>query len=70
LSKPYFSLCSTEYHFPADENAGGERASNGTWTGVFGQFQKKEVDVSNVVFSMTARRTEIVDFSVPALRVR
>jgi hypothetical protein len=53
-----------------DENAGGEVTSNGTWTGVFGQFQKKEAEVSNVVFSMTARRLDIVDYSVPTLRVR
>jgi hypothetical protein len=53
-----------------DENAGGERAPNGTWTGVFGLFQRREADVSNVVFSMTARRLDVVDFSVPVLRVR
>jgi hypothetical protein len=63
-------LCSTEYHFPADENAGGERAPNGTWTGVFGLFQRRETEVSNVVFSMTARRMDVVDFSFPVLGVR
>jgi hypothetical protein len=33
-------------------------------------FQRKEAEVSNVVFSMMARRMDVVDFSVPVLRVR
>jgi hypothetical protein len=37
---------------------------------VFGLFQRREVDVTNVVFSMTARRMDIVDFTVPVLSVR
>jgi hypothetical protein len=53
-----------------DENAGGERAPNGTWTGVFGLFQRKETEVTNVVFSMLARRMDVVDFSVPVFRTR
>jgi hypothetical protein len=65
-----FCLCSTEYCFPTDENAGGERNLDGNWTGVFGMFQRKEVEVSNVVFSMMARRMDIVDYSVPVHRVR
>jgi hypothetical protein len=37
---------------------------------VFGLFQQREAEVSNVVFSMTARRMDVVDFSVPVVRVR
>jgi hypothetical protein len=37
---------------------------------VFGLFQRKEAEVTNVVFSMVARRMDVVDFSVPVSRIR
>ena len=65
-----FRLCSTDYHFPMDENTGGDRNPNGTWTGVFGMFQREEVAITNTVFSMVSRRMEILDYSVPTLEIR
>jgi hypothetical protein len=63
-------LCSTEYHFPTDENASGDRNPNGTWTGVFGMFQREEVEITNLVLAMVSMRLEIVDYSFPTLEIR
>jgi hypothetical protein len=53
-----------------DENSGGDRNPNGTWTGVHGMFQREEVTITNVVFSMVSTRMEILDYSVPTLEIR
>jgi hypothetical protein len=53
-----------------DENIGGSRTPNGSWTGVFGMFQRNEADVSNVVLSMVSMRMEILDYSVPTLEIK
>jgi len=63
-------LCSTEYHFPTDENTAGYKNPNGTWTGVFGMIQRDEVEITNVVLSMVSMRIEIVDYSFPTLEIR
>jgi hypothetical protein len=60
-----FLSCSTEYHFPVDGNSVGDRNPNGTWTGVFGMFQRDEVAITNLVFTMGSMRMEIVDYSFP-----
>jgi hypothetical protein len=70
LELTVFFLCSTEYHFPTDLNAGGTRTKNGNWTGLFGMIQRNEVDVTNAVLSMESIRMEVLDFSVPTLEVR
>jgi hypothetical protein len=53
-----------------DEGTSGSRMPNGSWSGVFGMFQRKEVDITNVVFSMTSMRMEILDYSFPTLEIR
>jgi hypothetical protein len=70
LELTVFFLCSTEYHFPTDVNSGGTRTPNGTWTGLFGMIQRNELDVINLVLSMMSIRMEVLDFSVPTLKVR
>jgi hypothetical protein len=70
LTELHFYLCSTKFHFPTDENTSGERKQNGTWTGVFGMFQRDEVAITNLVFAMMSKRLEIVDYSFPTLENR
>jgi len=70
LTELLFCLCSTEYHFPTDENTRGGRNPNGTWTGVLGMFQRDEVAVTSLGFSMMSMRMEIVDYSFPTLENR
>jgi hypothetical protein len=65
-----FRLCRTEYHFPPDENSGGDRSANGTWSGVLGMFQRKEVSITNVPLTMVSMRMDVADFSFPTLEIR
>ncbi|KAJ9579002.1 hypothetical protein L9F63_024890, partial [Diploptera punctata] len=53
-----------------DDPTGGDKNDNGTWTGVFGMFQRKEVDICYAPFSMTSKRMEVVDFSLPVLEIK
>jgi hypothetical protein len=65
-----FRLCRTEYHFPKDENSFGGRSPNGTWSGVIGTLQRKEVAITNVPLSMVSMRMEVLDYSVPTLKIK
>ena len=48
----------------------GGKAANGTWTGVLGMMQRREVEVTNVAFVMSSLRMEVVDFTVPLLNIK
>ncbi|XP_042855746.1 glutamate receptor ionotropic, kainate 2-like [Penaeus japonicus] len=53
-----------EFVFSDDKNFGFE-SPNGTWTGVIGMIERGEADLSGVVLSVDAARSQVVDFSVP-----
>ncbi|KAK8392384.1 hypothetical protein O3P69_014622 [Scylla paramamosain] len=43
----------------------GQLLDNGSWTGLMGMLQRREVDMGGTMFSVTWRRWQSVDFTVP-----
>jgi hypothetical protein len=64
-----FNLHRAEYHEPEDKSS-GTKLQNGSWTGVIGLLQKREVDVSNAYVIMTTQRMDAVEFMAPVLSTR
>jgi hypothetical protein len=61
----------TEWHGNADsEITDGSVFRNGTWTGIFGMLQRREVDVAYIPVTMSSSRWDVVDFTMPAVEMR
>jgi hypothetical protein len=61
----------TKVYFNADsEKTDGNMFGNGTWTGVFGMLQNREVDVAYMPVTMSSSRWDVVDFTMPAVEMR
>ncbi|XP_069957610.1 glutamate receptor ionotropic, kainate 2-like [Cherax quadricarinatus] len=54
------------YVMPADSTY-GTKAADGSWTGMVGMVNREEADISIGPLSMTATRTQAVDFTWPVL---
>jgi hypothetical protein len=48
----------------------GNKFGNGTWTGIFGMLQRREVDVAYMPVTMSSSRLNVVDFTMPAVEMR
>jgi len=48
----------------------GNMFENGTWAGVFGMLQRREVDVAYMPVTMSSPRLDVVDFTMPAVEMR
>ncbi|KAJ4433821.1 hypothetical protein ANN_16133 [Periplaneta americana] len=55
---------------PRGDRTRGVRTENGTWTGVFGLLQRREVDITNGVYTMISMRMEILDYTVPTIDIK
>lgn len=49
---------------------GSENVQNNTWTGVIGQLITKKADIGVSEFTMTTRRLDVIDFTLPLLYSR
>eukprot|EP00095_Tigriopus_kingsejongensis_P012527 maker-scaffold455_size166772-snap-gene-0.36 protein:Tk12527 transcript:maker-scaffold455_size166772-snap-gene-0.36-mRNA-1 annotation:"hypothetical protein L798_01404" len=50
---------------PEEREEWGTKNPDGSWTGVIGQIQRKEIDFSPISFTRTKLRSEVVDFALP-----
>jgi ABC-type amino acid transport substrate-binding protein len=56
--------------FEPEDKSSGTKLQNGSWTGVMGLLQKREVDMGFAYMIMTTERMEAVDFMAPILSSR
>ncbi|GIY37161.1 glutamate receptor ionotropic, delta-1 [Caerostris darwini] len=53
-----------KYHLkPSVDGESGRLDDNGSWTGLFGMIQRKEIDMALSTLSITEERTQVADFS-------
>ena len=62
-------LFRSEYKLPK-ENSYGKKMKNGSWDGVMGLMERKEVDVTSVHLTMEPMRSDVVDYISPLLNDR
>lgn len=60
----------TSVHFPSVDNVTGIPEENGTWSGLVGMLQRKEIDVAVSEFIMDEQRSHVVEFTRPLLKSR
>jgi len=48
----------------------GNMREDGNWTATFGMLQRREVDVAYMPVTMSSRRLNVVDFTVPPVEMR
>ncbi|PSN50322.1 Ionotropic receptor 134 [Blattella germanica] len=64
------SLNFTSLYVMAPDNSFGSRSKNGSWSGVMGMLQRRDVVASNIALMASASRLLTVDFSVPVLDIK
>ncbi|KAJ4428309.1 hypothetical protein ANN_24328, partial [Periplaneta americana] len=69
LKTAYYHVCLTDYQACYDQSFGIKEA-NGSWTGLIGMLQRREVDVVNADVTMTSERLDVVDFMTPLVSTR
>jgi hypothetical protein len=61
----------TEWYGNVDsDKTDGNMFGNGTWTGIFGMLQRREVDVAYTAVTMSSSRLDVVDVTMPAVEMR
>ncbi|XP_059081679.1 glutamate receptor ionotropic, kainate glr-3-like isoform X2 [Tigriopus californicus] len=50
---------------PPPDRAWGTKLPDGKWNGMIGQLHRREIDIAPAEFTVTALRSEVVDFNVP-----
>jgi len=54
----------------SDVMSDGKLMENGSWTGVFGMLQRREVDFAYIPVTMSSSRVDAMDFVIPAVEMR
>jgi ABC-type amino acid transport substrate-binding protein len=62
-------LCSTDYRLLGDSFS-GSLSADGTWSGLIGVLARREADVAVTGTTMTPKRAEVVDFTLPIFQSR
>jgi hypothetical protein len=58
------------YKNPDFDWTDGNMMKNGSWTGIFGMLQRREVDVTYISVTMSSSRLDLVDFTFPQVEMR
>ena len=58
---------SISFKLPPDSRTYGVRLSNGSWTGMIGSLDRREVDMSPQGLAVTAARKKVIEYSRPVL---
>jgi hypothetical protein len=59
-------LCGNKDFDPSD----GHVLPNGSWSGILGMLQRREVDVAYISVTMSSSRLDAVDFAITAVEMR
>jgi hypothetical protein len=54
----------------SDDMTEGNLMENGSWTGIFGMLQRREMDIACIPVTMSSSRMDAMDFTIPAVEMR
>jgi hypothetical protein len=59
-----------KFYENSDDMTEGNLMRNGSWTGIFGMLQRREMDIAYMPVTMSSSRMDAMDFTIPAVEMR